>query len=148
VSQNLIERFDEARKSGDPSRLNDIVPYSKFMGITMSLIDGELRGRMAYAPHLVGNSSLPALHGGTLAALLESTAIFQILWDAETVVLPKTINVTIDYLRSGKPVDTWARGIITRHGRRVANVRAEAWQDDPASPIAIAHAHFLILPAD
>jgi uncharacterized protein (TIGR00369 family) len=143
----LIETFDEARRRGDPSLLHDAIPYSRFMGISALLVDGELRGRMTYAPHLVGNSSLPALHGGTLAALLESTAIFQILWDAETVVLPKTINITVDYLRSGRPVDTWARGIITRQGRRVAAVRAEAWQEDPASPIAVAHAHFLILPA-
>jgi acyl-coenzyme A thioesterase PaaI-like protein len=61
------------------------------------------------------------------------------------VVLPKTINITIDYLRSGRTVDTFARGVITRHGRRVANVRVEAWQDDPERPIAIAYAHFLIM---
>jgi acyl-coenzyme A thioesterase PaaI-like protein len=41
-------------------------------------------------------------------------------------------------------VETFARAIITKHGRRVANVRAEAWQDDPARPVAAAHAHFLL----
>ena len=97
---------------------------------------------------LIGNAALPALHGGSLGALLESTAHFQLLWDAETVVLPKTIDITVDYLRTGRPVDSWARAIITRQGRRVANVRVEAWQEDRARPIAIAHGHFLILPAD
>jgi len=144
---SLVEVFTEARRARDPARLAQAIPYSEFMGISARLVDGELRGRLAYSDHLIGNSSLPALHGGTLSALLESTAIFQILWEAETLVLPKTINITVDFLRSGRPVDTWARGIITRQGRRVANVRAEAWQDDPAAPIAIAHAHFLILPA-
>ena len=91
---------------------------------------------------------LPALHGGTLGALLESTAIFHLLWEAETLFLPKTITLTIDYLRSGRPVDTFARGVITKQGRRVVNVRAEAWQDDPARPIAIGNGHFLIVPAD
>ncbi len=62
------------------------------------------------------------------------------------MVLPKTIDITVDYLRSGRAVDTWAKGILTRQGRRVANVRVEAWQEDRLRPIAIAHGHFLILP--
>ena len=36
----------------------------------------------------------------------------------------------VDYLRSGRPVDTHARAIVTRQGRRVTNVRVEAWQED------------------
>ncbi len=79
-----------------------------------------------------------------LGALLESTAIFQLMWETEVIVLPKTITLTVDYLRPGRPVDTYARGILTRQGRRVANVRVEAWQDDRSRPIAVASAHFLI----
>jgi uncharacterized protein (TIGR00369 family) len=87
---------------------------------------------------------LPAIHGGVIAALLESTAIFQLMWETEAIVLPKTITLTVDFLRSGRAVDTFARGILTRQGRRVANVRVEAWQDDRARPIAVASAHFLL----
>ena len=60
-------------------------------------------------------------------------------------MLPKTITLTVDYLRSGAPVDTHARSIVTRHGRRVANVRVEAWQADRAAPVATAHAIFLVM---
>ena len=66
---------------------------------------------------------------------------------AETIVLPKTITLTVDYLRSGRPVDTHARAFVTRQGRRVTNVRVEAWQDDRGKPIATAHAIFLVKPA-
>jgi acyl-coenzyme A thioesterase PaaI-like protein len=100
---------------------------------------------MRYSDHLIGNASLPAIHGGTLGALLESAAIFELLWRAETVVLPKTITLTIDYLRSGAPLDTHARGVVTRHGRRVTNVRMEAWQADRNAPVATAHAIFLVM---
>ena len=100
---------------------------------------------MKFADHLIGNPALPALHGGTLGALLESSAIFELLWRAETIVLPKTITLTVDYLRSGGPHDTHARSIVTRHGRRVANVRVEAWQTDRATPVATAHAIFLVM---
>ena len=37
-----------------------------------------------------------------------------------------------------------AQAIITKHGRRVANVRAEAWQEDRSKPIAAMHGHFLL----
>lgn len=144
---SLVERLARAKRERDPAMLARIVPYVQFMGISVEVVDGELLGRLSYSDMLIGNPGLPALHGGALGGLLESTAVFQLLWDAETVVIPKTIDITIDYLRSGRPVDTWARGILTRQGRRVANVRVEAWQDDRERPIAMAHGHFLIVPA-
>jgi len=49
-------------------------------------------------------------------------------------------------LRSGKPVATYGRAIVTRQGRRVANVRAEIWQDEKTRPIAAAHGHYLLTP--
>ena len=61
-------------------------------------------------------------------------------------MVPKTITITVDFLRSGRPEDTYAQGIITKRGRRVVNVRTEAWQGARDRPIAIANAHFLIAP--
>jgi len=148
VSERLIQLLTEAKRTNQPGRLTEIIPYARFMGLSMRHVAGELLGQLTYSDMLIGNPALPALHGGTIGALLESTAIFQILWEAETIVLPKTIDITVDYLRSGRPVDTWAKGILTRQGRRVANVRVEAWQEDRTRPIAIAHAHFLILPGE
>ena len=144
--KRLIELITEARQSRDPTRLIAAVPYCRFAGITADSRDDGLVGKLTYSRSLVGNTALPALHGGTLGALLESTAIFELLWQAESIVLPKTINITIEFLRSAKPVDTYARAVITRLGRRVANVRAEAWQSDPSVPVAIAHGNFLIVP--
>jgi acyl-coenzyme A thioesterase PaaI-like protein len=141
----LVERLAAAKRSGDFQALFDIVPYSRFLGLSGRMEGDELITTMKYADHLIGNPTLPALHGGTLGALLESSAIFELLWRAETIVLPKTITLTVDYLRSGGPHDTHARSIVTRHGRRVANVRVEAWQADRAAPVATAHAIFLVM---
>ena len=58
--------------------------------------------------------------------------------------LPKTIDFTTDYLRSGLPRDAYARAQVTRSGRRYASVRVEAWQDNRARPIAQASGHFLM----
>lgn len=144
---SLVEKLAAAKASGDFKALFELVPYSRFLGLSARLDPegDELITTMAYADHLIGNPALPALHGGTLGALLESAAIFELLWRAETIVLPKTITLTVDYLRSGAPVDTHARSVVTRHGRRVANVRVEAWQTDRAAPVATAHAIFLVM---
>jgi uncharacterized protein (TIGR00369 family) len=144
----MLERIAEARAAGDLDRLVQVIPYARFLGLVARVERGDVIVTMRYGPHLIGNPTLPALHGGTLGALLESAAIFQLLWSSETVVVPKTITITVDYLRSGRPVDTHARGVVTRQGRRVANVRCEAWQDDPGSVIASAHCHFLVKQAE
>ena len=141
----LIERITAAKASLDFQGMIDLVPYARFLGLTAAMEGDELITTMRYGAHLIGNRSLPALHGGTLGALMESAAIFELLWRAETIVLPKTITLTIDYLRSGAALDTHARSIVTRHGRRVANVRVEAWQTDRAIPVATAHAIFLVM---
>jgi len=142
---SLVERLTAAKQAHDFQALVDLIPYAKFLGLSAALEGDELITTMRYGEHLIGNPALPALHGGTLGALLESAAIFQLLWNADTIVLPKTITLTVDYLRSGAPVDTHARGIVTRHGRRVTNVRMEAWQTDRGTPVATAHAIFLVM---
>lgn len=141
----LADTMAEIRRARDWSRFLAMIPYAEFLGLSVDVGDDGLVGRLRYDDMLVGNPALPALHGGTIGALLESTAIFELLWREELTTLPKTINLTIDYLRSAGPTDTFARGVITRRGRRVANVRVEAWQDDPARPVSLAYCHFLVM---
>ncbi|HVU03231.1 MAG TPA: PaaI family thioesterase [Polyangiaceae bacterium] len=144
----LADLVRMSRENRDFTALVDAIPYLKFLGIGMESVNGELVGKMTYADALIGNASLPALHGGTIGALLESTAIFQALVESETLVLPKIVTITVDFLRSGRPVDTFARGTITKQGKRVVNVSVEAWQEDRTRPIARANAIFIVEPFD
>jgi len=131
----------------DLAALVDLVPCARFLGIAVEPDGDGLRARLAFRPHLVGNSLIPALHGGAIAALLESTAIVALLAEAPGGGrAPRIINITLEYLRTARAVDTLARAEITRQGRRVATVRAIAWQDDPARPVAAANARFLLDP--
>jgi acyl-coenzyme A thioesterase PaaI-like protein len=79
-----------------------------------------------------------------VGAFLETAAIFQLLWQRETASVPKTINITVDYLRPAGPQDTWAKAVVTKQGRRIANVAVEAWQSQRDKPIASANCHFLL----
>jgi uncharacterized protein (TIGR00369 family) len=122
------------------------IPYAQFLGVRMELHGDEMTAVLPYAEHLVGNPMLPALHGGVIGAFMEMTALLQISIAESLMRQPRPVDVSIDYLRSGRPVDTYARALIKRVGRRIANVQVEAWQETRAAPIAVLHGHFLLTP--
>ncbi|MEY4578425.1 MAG: hypothetical protein RL701_3128 [Pseudomonadota bacterium] len=138
----------ELRETGRFEKVLAAIPYARLLGLSIEVVEGDPITTMRAAKHLIGNPILPALHGGTVGALLESAAIFKLIWEIKSIAVPKTINITVDYLRSARLVDTHARAIITKHGRRVANVQVRAWQGDESKPIAAAHAHFLLKTLD
>ncbi len=138
------------------------VPYIQYLGIGFDRHGDELTGILPYSDHLIGNPMLPALHGGVTAAFLEMTGMITLSWrwlweDLESGALdpaelangklprlPKTVNFTVDYLRSGLPRDAYARAVVTRSGRRYASVHVTAWQDNYDRPHAQATAHFVM----
>ncbi|MGB0411625.1 MAG: PaaI family thioesterase [Pikeienuella sp.] len=157
---------EKARRDAALKRLTQVSPYHRFINVEFERMGDELTGRLNYDWNLIGNPVLPALHGGVVAALLEITALTQLGWGRiwaefeaggeraaaiESDALPKhpkTIDLSVDYLRSGRPRDVYARAYIQKQGRRVANVRVEAWQDARDRPIAAAHGHFLMPDAE
>ena len=137
------------------------VPYIEFLGVTFDRHGDDLTATMRFHEDLIGNSALPALHGGATAAFLEVTAIVGLAWnslwdDIETkklnietikigeIALPKTIDFTVDYLRSGLPRDAYARARVNRSGRRYASVHVEGWQDSRDRLFVQASGHFLM----
>ena len=132
--------------AADYQRFLELIPYARFLGLSIDSIDdrGRVVTRMKFDRGIVGNPNLPAVHGGVLGAFLEMAAIIQLVREGEGDRLPKPINLTVDFLRTAGPRDVLAHATITKHGRRVANVRVEAWQDDPEKPVAAAHGHFLM----
>lgn len=124
--------------------LLDSIPYARLLGLRSERAGDELTVVMPFAPQLIGNPLLPALHGGATAAFLEMTATAQLAILEPRARLPRPINVTVAYLRSGRPLDTFARARINKAGKRIANVHVEAWQEERGQPIAMLHAHFLL----
>jgi uncharacterized protein (TIGR00369 family) len=141
---DLAALLAQARATGDSTVLLRAIPYARFLGLEMMREAGTPLGVLRFGEHLVGDATIPALHGGTLAALLESTAIMAVMIDPATTTMPRTITITIDYLRSGRAMDTFCRPRIVRQGRRVAVVAVEAYQDDRDKPVATAVVHLLV----
>ena len=168
MSRRAPEPVEQVKQRRDRALavLVEAVPYIGFLGVSFDRRGDELTGVLSYDPKLIGNPLLPALHGGAIASFLEVTAImelsFNLLWDdvesgriaadsltPETLPrLPKTIDFTVDYLRSGLPRDAYARARVNRQGRRYASVHVEAWQDNRQRLFAQATGHFLMPPRD
>lgn len=155
--QVVKQRRDAALNS-----LVQSIPYCDFLNIHFERRGDELTGVMQYSDTNIGNPALPALHGGAIAAFLEITSVIGLSWvtlweDMENGTLslddleqghlprlPKTIDFTVDYLRSGLPRDAYARARVNRSGRRYASVHVEAWQDHREKLTAQATGHFLM----
>lgn len=156
-AQAIKQRRDAALNA-----LSGSIPYGQFLGIRFERRGDELTALLPFDDKLIGNPFLPAIHGGVTSAFLEITAIIELSWallwdemeagkldpaavDGEHLPrLPKTIDFTVDYLRSGLPRDAYARARVNRSGRRYASVHVEAWQDNRARLFAQATGHFLV----
>ena len=132
------------------------------IGVEFDRRGDEITAFLPFKNDLVGNPNLPALHGGSIAAFLEISAIIELSWmqiwreienpelkadyliDLEILSLPKTIDFSVDYLRSGLPRDSYARAKVNRVGRRYASVHVEAWQDNRDRLFAQGTGHFLM----
>ncbi len=121
-------------------------PYVSRFGIELNMHGDELTGLLPFREDVVGNPLIPALHGGAVGAFLEVVAAASLIAAQPLTRLPKPIDISIDYLRPARAHDVFARAQVARSGRRVANVRVEAWQGRRGAPVATLHGHFLIAP--
>lgn len=144
MSDDFAARIAAAKRDEAFPALADAIPYAGFLGFSLAIVDGGVEGRLAYAPQNIGNAAIPALHGGTLAGLMELTAVFELLWRTDVTRMPKVIGCTVEYLRSGRPEITFAHARIIRQGRRVAPLEVVAWQSERDKPIAAATVHYLV----
>ena len=132
----------------DIADLIEAIPYARFIGMKIQIFGDEMTGVLPYIEHNLGNPSLPALHGGVIGAFMEVTALAQLSIAEPQARMPRSVDVSIDYLRSGRPIATYARAHVNKVGRRIANVQVEAWQEERARPIAALRGHFMLTPAD
>ena len=123
-------------------------PFAQYLGMRCEIMGDEMTTILPFQDKFIGNVAINAIHGGCMGAFLELTAMAQVFLASELARPPKPINITIDYLRSAKGEDLFARATVHKLGRRMASVRAEAWQADRDKPVAGLQAHFLVAEQD
>jgi len=129
---------------------NQLPPYAHALGIHVDREeDGTPVLAVAYSERMAGRPGF--LHGGAMSGLMEMAAIAALRAElsrrGETMRL-KPVNVQVEFMRGGTEKITYAIGNVTRAGRRMALVNAEAWQDDRSKPIALAQMKVLLSPAE
>ncbi|MCI4646267.1 MAG: PaaI family thioesterase [Hyphomonadaceae bacterium] len=122
----------------------DALPFAKALGMRCEIYGDEMTAILPFQERLIGNQAIQALHGGAIGAFLELTAMAQLYLESDLERPPKPIDLTIDYLRSGRPETLYARAYVRKLGSRMASVHAEAWQTDRSKPVAALRAQFLV----
>jgi uncharacterized protein (TIGR00369 family) len=126
------------------NRLVAAIPYAGLLGIDVELVEDGIECVLPFSADLIGNTRLPAIHGGVIGSFLELTALFRLIDESGLENVPRPISFTIDYLRSAGPRATRARAEIFKLGRRISHVRVIAWQDERDRPVAAGNGKFLM----
>ena len=120
-------------------------PLAQELGMRCEVMGDEMTTLMPFQEKFLGNTSIRAIHGGAIGAFLELTAQAQVFLVTEHLNRPpRPINLTVDYLRQAHAKDLYARASITKMGRRMCSVHAEAWQDERAATVTTLMAHFMV----
>jgi len=127
-------------------RFMQLVPHNMALGMVLQELEfARAEIRLPYQESLVGNPETGVLHGGAISALIDATcgsAVFQALDRVTTIA---TLDLRIDYLKPATPGrDVIARAHCYKVTRQVAFVRASAFHDDEADPIATSSGTFML----
>lgn len=125
-----------------------LTAYAKALGISVAPAAGSGPPvlELEFRHELEGRPG--AWHGGAIAGLLETAGYAALRGELSARgrdPLLKPINITVQYLSTGRLRASFAQARIVRLGRRNANLAVEAWQDDREKPIATAMMNVLMV---
>ncbi len=101
-----------------------VIPFNQFLGMRLVEVrEGFARMELPFRVEFIGDPSRPALHGGVISALADTTGGFAV-WSQ--VIDPRgrvsTIDLRVDYLRPGRSETLVAEAKVVRQGNRVGVV--------------------------
>jgi len=126
--------------------INEFVPVHKFLGITLrEARRGYALLHFPFRDEFVGDPRHRRWHGGMLATLIDSAAGSAAI---TTFTSPEdqvsSIDIRVDYLRTGKPLDLLAEGEIVRDGKNVLFAKMKVWHEETGEVIAEGRGAFRI----
>ena len=137
--------------------LTDILPqlasgaaHTHALGFQYEGSEGDrVRLRTPWRADLVGDPETDVFAGGLVTAMLDHVGGLAI-WVALGRFAPiATLDLRIDYMRAARPrVDLLSEARCYKLTRTIGFVRAWAFEDDPADPVAAAQATYVINSSD
>lgn len=124
----------------------DRVPHNHALGLELIEIgEGLARMRLPYDVRLIGNPETRVLHGGVVTTLIDACSGASVFMRIQRQIPIATLDLRIDYMGPAEPDrDVIARAECYRVTKNVAFVRAIAYHDDEARPIATSASTFMI----
>lgn len=141
----FLQQIQHAVREKNPTELIQAIPYAKMLGIDGYKLGDEYIYTLAKNDNNLGNPTLPALHGGVIGGFMETAGILHTMINAETFIVPKVVDFSLDYLSPGRHCDTFARCSFVRQGKKIVNIAISAWQTHADKPIAKARAQLLMV---
>ena len=140
---------DTPLPAGDAERIAAVLeslPHNAKLGIRMvELAPGGCTTYIEFRPELVGDPSRGVLHGGVVTTLIDATAGAAVYTSIPEGTSLATLDMRIDYLKPAEPHKRlYASADLYRLTRRIAFVRASAYQDEPGNQVAHCAASFMI----
>jgi len=136
----------------DP-RLQEILPqlasaaaHTHALGFQLEGVEGRrVRMRVPYREDLVGDPETGVLAGGLVTALLDHVGGMAVWVAMNRFATVATLDLRVDYMRAAEPrKDLLAEAECFRLTRSVAFVRAWAFDETTADPVAAAQAAYML----
>ncbi|MEL6913620.1 MAG: PaaI family thioesterase [Pseudomonadota bacterium] len=124
----------------------EAIPHAKALSMEISEIAGGIAEiTMPYDTRLVGDPATGVIAGGAVSALMDTCGGAAVMCHPDQPVGTATIDLRIDYMRSATPGQAiTARAECYHMTRAVAFVRATAFDDNRAEPVAAATGAFTV----
>jgi uncharacterized protein (TIGR00369 family) len=99
---------------------------------------------LPYRPEFLGDPERGLIHTGIITAVIDTTCGVALLGALGRFEPIATLDLRVDYLRPARPGATLhTRAQCYRLTRHIAFLRAWAWQDDEAQPVAVSQSTFM-----
>ncbi|GGC15151.1 thioesterase [Marivita lacus] len=122
------------------------IPHSSALGMQVTALgDGMAEISMPYDERFIGDPKTGVIHGGAVSALMDTCGGAAVMSHPDAPAGTATIDLRIDYMRAATPGQAiTARAEVYHITRSVAFVRATAFDDDTAHPVATATGAFTV----
>ena len=121
------------------------VPHSGALGMRITQLEStHAEMRLPFREDFLGDAERGLIHTGVVTSLIDSACGVAVLAHLESPERIATLDLRVDYLRaSRRGAELICRAECYRSTALIVFVRAQAWQDDPAQPVAVGLATFM-----
>jgi uncharacterized protein (TIGR00369 family) len=124
------------------------IPHARECGMVVDALDaGGARASMPFRPEWLGDTERGAYHTGIITTLVDTVSGVAAMAAAGRFESIATLDLRMDFLRpAAQGKDLRVHAACYRLTPSIAFVRASAWQDDEAAPVAVSQSTFMRSP--